>query len=113
MDCLFCKIAQGQIPADVVYEDDEIMAFRDIAPQAPTHILLIPKSHIPTINDVDAQHQNLVGRLVVSARKLANEHHIDEDGYRLVFNVNQHGGQAVYHIHLHLLGGRQLSWPPG
>ncbi|PJD92977.1 MAG: histidine triad nucleotide-binding protein [Legionella sp.] len=113
MDCLFCKIAQGQIPAQVVYEDTEMMAFRDIAPQAPIHILLIPKVHIATINDASAQHAELLGRLVIKAQQLAGELECNEAGYRLVFNVNQHGGQAVYHIHLHLLGGRQMAWPPG
>ncbi|HVT63314.1 MAG TPA: histidine triad nucleotide-binding protein [Legionellaceae bacterium] len=113
MDCLFCKIAKGHIPAQIAYEDEDIMAFRDIAPQAPLHILIIPKIHIATINDVDAQHMALLGKLIARARQLAKDNHCDETGYRLVFNVNQQGGQTVYHIHLHLLGGRQMTWPPG
>lgn len=113
MDCLFCKIAQKQIPANVVYEDEDIMAFHDIAPQAPTHILIIPKVHIATINEATEQDSVLLGRLVMKAQQLAIAQHCDLAGYRLIFNVNQHGGQAVYHIHLHLLGGRQMTWPPG
>lgn len=113
MDCLFCKIAQHQIPADVVYEDADMMAFYDIAPQAPTHVLLIPKTHLATINDTSEAHAELLGRLVLKARELAIAQYGDQAGYRLVFNVNPQGGQAVYHIHLHLLGGRQMTWPPG
>lgn len=113
MDCLFCKIAQGKIPAQVVYEDQDIMVFKDIAPQAPIHLLIIPKTHLDTINDVDDEHAVLLGRLILTARQMAKETGCSETGYRLLFNVNKHGGQAVYHIHLHLLGGRQLDWPPG
>lgn len=113
MACLFCKIAQGEIPANVVYEDDQIKAFRDIAPQAPTHILIIPKEHIETINDIGSQHQALFGKIILTAKQLAAQEGLSDRGYRLVFNVNNDGGQAVYHIHLHLLGGRQLTWPPG
>lgn len=111
--CLFCKIAHGDIPAQIVYEDDEIMAFHDISPQAPTHLLIIPKEHIATINETDDKHELLLGKLIITAKKLAESQGLSEPGYRLVFNVNAHGGQAVYHIHLHLLGGRQLTWPPG
>jgi len=113
MSCLFCKIAHGEIPAQIAYEDDDVMAFHDIAPQAPTHLLIIPKEHIATINDTETQHELLLGRLIITAKKLAATMGLSESGYRLVFNVNAHGGQAVYHIHLHLLGGRQLTWPPG
>ena len=113
MDCLFCKIAQHQIPATVIYEDAEMMAFHDIAPQAPTHILLIPKIHIATINDVHEEHSALLGRLILKANQLAIVQFGEEAGYRLVFNLNKEGGQAVYLIHLHLLGGRQMTWPPG
>ena len=113
MDCLFCKIAQHQIPAKIVYEDDDILAFHDIAPQAPTHLLLIPKIHIATLNDAHAEHQALFGRMILKARELALIEYGVEAGYRLVLNVNQQGGQAVYHVHLHLLGGRQMTWPPG
>jgi len=113
MDCLFCKIAQGEIPAAIVFADTEIMAFRDINPQAPTHLLVIPKKHIQTIDDADTSDEQLLGRMVLAAKKLAHKEGLSEKGYRLVFNVNSAGGQAVYHIHLHILGGRQMTWPPG
>lgn len=113
MNCLFCKIAQGEIPAKAVFEDDQLMAFHDIRPQAPTHILIIPKQHIATINDTHDDHQNLLGTMILRAKKIAKTVGIDEAGYRLVFNINSGGGQEVYHIHLHLLGGRQMTWPPG
>lgn len=113
MNCLFCKIAAGEIPATVVYEDDELMAFRDIKPQAPTHILVIPKRHIATINDSNDMDATLLGTMILRAQKLAQAEGFSETGYRLVFNVNSGGGQEVYHIHLHLLGGRQMTWPPG
>lgn len=113
MNCLFCKIAQGEIPATIVYDEPEIIAFRDIRPQAPTHILIIPKRHIATINDTDSKDEQLLGCMVLIAKKLAKAEQLADDGYRLVFNVNPRGGQEVYHIHLHLLGGRQMIWPPG
>lgn len=113
MNCLFCKIATKEIPATVVFEDDEIMAFRDIKPQAPTHLLVIPKKHIATINDSEESDAQLLGKIILQAKKLAKSEGIDEKGYRLVFNINSGGGQEVYHIHLHLLGGRQMTWPPG
>ena len=113
MDCLFCKIAAGAIPADRVYEDDEVIAFRDIAPQAPCHILIIPKQHISTINDADHSHQALLGKLILTAQTLARQEGLADNGYRLVMNCNRDGGQTVFHIHLHLLGGRALHWPPG
>lgn len=113
MSCLFCKIVKSEIPATILYEDHEIIVLRDIAPQAPTHLLVIPKQHIATINDADPEHALLLGHMVLVAKKIAADEGISDDGYRLVFNVNSQGGQAVYHIHLHLLGGRQLSWPPG
>ncbi len=112
-ECLFCKLISGDIPADIVYQDDEVFAFRDISPQAPTHILVIPKQHIATINDADESHQALLGKLVLTAQTLAKEQGLADAGYRLVMNCNQDGGQMVYHIHLHLLAGRALSWPPG
>ena len=112
MSCLFCKISAGEIPASVVYEDAQIMAFRDIKPQAPTHVLIIPKKHIATINDADTQDVPLLGHMVLAAKTIANMEGLSE-GYRLVYNVNSGGGQEVYHIHLHLLGGRQMTWPPG
>ena len=113
MSCLFCKIARGEIPANVVFENSDIMAFRDINPQAPTHILVIPKIHIPTIDDVDNNHEALLGQMVLTAKKLALTEGLNNNGYRLVFNVNGDGGQTVHHIHLHILGGRQMKWPPG
>ncbi|MGY6629850.1 MAG: histidine triad nucleotide-binding protein [Wenzhouxiangella sp.] len=112
-DDLFLKIIDREIPADIVFENDDILAFRDISPQAPTHILIIPKRRIPCINDVEPGDAELVGRMVLAARELAAAEGISDDGYRLVFNCNQNGGQSVFHIHLHLLGGRALSWPPG
>jgi histidine triad (HIT) family protein len=112
-DDLFLKIIDREIPADIVYESDELLAFRDISPQAPTHILIIPKAHIPTVNDLEASHAELVGKMFLVAAELANREGFSDDGYRLVMNCGQHGGQAVYHIHLHLLGGRQMEWPPG
>ncbi len=113
MDCLFCKIARGEIPATVVFEDEHLMAFRDIRPQAPTHILVIPKRHISTINEIQNEDALLVGSMILCAQQLAKKEGFSEKGYRLVFNVNSHGGQEVYHIHLHLLGERQMTWPPG
>lgn len=113
MDCLFCKIAQGAIPAAIVYEDSEIMAFRDLNPQAPKHLLVIPRQHIATINDAKEEHQALLGKMILGAQKIAQTEGLSETGYRLVFNINPDGGQTVYHIHLHLLGGRQMTWPPG
>jgi histidine triad (HIT) family protein len=113
MNCLFCKIVAGQIPANIVLDDPDLMAFHDISPQAPTHLLIIPKQHIPTINDIKEENTLLIGKMVLTAKNIAQELGLSDAGYRLVFNVNINGGQAVYHIHLHLLGGRQMSWPPG
>ena len=113
MDCLFCSIVEGKIPADKVFENNELLAFRDISPQAPTHILIIPKIHLSTLNDLKKDHELLVGKMIKCASDLAKKEGIDSKGYRTVFNCNSDGGQAVYHIHLHLLGGRQLNWPPG
>ena len=108
-DDLFLKIIDRQIPADIVYETDELLAFRDIAPKAPTHILIIPKVHIRTVNDLETNHAELVGKMYLAAADLARQEGIAEDGYRLVMNCNPAGGQEVYHIHLHLLGGRQMK----
>lgn len=113
MDCLFCKLVARDIPADIVFEDEDVIAFRDIAPQAPTHILIIPKRHISTLNDLTEEDCALVGRLQFTAQKIAKEVGIAEDGYRVVMNCNEDGGQTVYHIHMHLLGGRSMTWPPG
>jgi len=110
---LFTKIRDREIPADIVYEDDDILAFRDINPQAPVHILVIPKQPIATVNDLEPAHAELAGRLFLVAKEIAREEGVAEDGYRLVMNTNAAGGQEVYHIHLHLLAGRQFTWPPG
>lgn len=112
-DCLFCKIVDKHIPSEIVYENDKVLAFKDIDPQAPIHILIIPKEHITTTNDLEEKHKELIGDLHLTATKLAKEMNIAEGGYRTLFNCNEEGGQAVYHIHLHLLGGRQMKWPPG
>lgn len=112
-DTIFSKIIRREIPADIVYEDEQVIAFRDIGPQAPTHILIIPTLAIATTNDIEPEHEPLVGHMVAVAAKIARMEGIADSGYRLVFNCNADGGQAVYHIHLHLLGGRKLSWPPG
>ncbi len=109
--CIFCDIVEGKAPADIVYKDEKIIAIKDIRPQAPIHLLIIPREHIPTILDV--KDYGLVGRMFEVANMLAKEMGIAEDGFRLVFNCNRGGGQAVYHLHLHLLGGRQMHWPPG
>lgn len=113
MDCLFCKIIKREIPADIVYEDDEVLAFNDINPQAPTHILIIPKKHIATLNDIEEPDLAMIGRLQYTAAQLAREGGFAEDGYRVVMNCNEMGGQTVYHIHMHLMGGREFTWPAG
>ena len=113
MDCLFCKIIDKSISANIIYENDNIIAFDDINPNSPVHVLIIPKIHIPTLNDLNEEHKNLMGELVFTAKLLAEDLGIDEVGYRLNFNCNQAGGQTVYHIHLHLMGGREFGWPPG
>lgn len=112
-DCLFCKIVDGEIPADFVYESDTAMAFRDINPQAPTHVLIIPRQHVSTINDIGTNHEALVGNLFSVAKDIAAQEDLADDGYRVVMNCNEAAGQTVFHIHLHLLGGRTFSWPPG
>ena len=112
-DCIFCKIVEGDIPANKVFEDDDVVAFRDLNPQAPTHVLVIPKKHIETLNDLQAEDAELVGKMYLAAKKVAEDEGIAEAGYRTVFNCNRDGGQEVYHLHLHVLGGRQMTWPPG
>lgn len=112
-DCLFCNIAKGKTSASLVLQDEEIVAFRDIRPQAPTHILLIPRKHIATTNDLQPDDAALVGKIFLAAKKIASEGGIAESGYRLVMNCNRGAGQTVFHLHVHLLGGRALSWPPG
>jgi histidine triad (HIT) family protein len=112
-DTLFGKIAAGEIPADIVYEDEDVVAFRDIGPQAPTHILVIPRKPIPTINDLEAEDAELIGKMFLAAKQIAAQEGIAEAGYRTVINCNAQAGQTVYHLHLHLLGGRPMQWPPG
>ena len=113
MSCLFCKIIGREIPASIVYEDDDMIAFDDINPQASTHVLIVPKLHIATLNALDAGHDGLVGALVRRAAAIAEARGLSEQGYRTVFNTNADAGQTVFHIHLHLLGGRSMAWPPG
>ena len=112
-DCLFCRIIAGQIPAATVYQDERLVVIRDINPQAPLHVLIIPRTHIATLNDLSPDDDGLVGSMFRRAAALATEHGYQERGYRTVFNVNREAGQSVFHIHLHLLAGRPLSWPPG
>lgn len=111
-DCLFCKIIDHDIPASIVYEDDRILAFNDINPQAPTHVLVVPKKHIATLNDLSADDDELLGEMIRRGAAIARERGLST-GYRLVFNTNRDAGQTVFHIHLHLLGGRSMHWPPG
>lgn len=113
MDCLFCKIAGGEISANMIYHDDLVVAFDDINPQAPLHKVIIPRQHISTLNDLQEEDGKLIGHMFQTAGKLAKQLNIAEDGYRLVANCNANGGQTVFHIHLHLLGGRNMKWPPG
>ena len=112
-ETIFDKIISRDIPAEIIYEDDNYLAFNDINPQAPIHILIIPKKRIPTINDIQLNDSDLIAGLFFAAKNIAIKKGIDQDGYRLVLNCNENGGQSVYHIHLHLIGGRKLSWPPG
>ncbi|NKB86862.1 MAG: HIT domain-containing protein [Acidobacteria bacterium] len=112
-NCLFCKIAAGDIPAKIVFEDDRAIAFEDISPQAPLHVLVVPRKHIATLNDLQPEDTELAGHLVQVAAKIAADRGHDNSGYRTVFNCNADGGQTVFHIHLHLLAGRSLTWPPG
>jgi len=113
MGCLFCGIIDGSVPSTRVFEDEHVYAFRDVSPQGPVHILLVPKKHIPTVNDIDPGDEALLGHLMRVAGHIAGAEGIAEDGYRLVVNTNRHGCQTVFHIHVHLIGGRQLGWPPG
>ena len=112
-DCLFCKIVNREIPGSIVYEDDRVLAFNDINPQAPTHVLLVPKRHIASLNDLTPGDDEIVGELARRAAAIAKERGIAAGGYRTVFNTNRDAGQTVFHIHLHLLGGRSMQWPPG
>ncbi len=112
-DCLFCKIGRKEIPAKIIYEDRQVVAFEDINPQAPHHTLIIPKNHLATMNDVTAEHEGLMGHMMLVATRVAKDKGLDGRGYRLVANCLESAGQTVFHIHLHLLGGRDFAWPPG
>jgi histidine triad (HIT) family protein len=111
--CIFCNIVEGKIPADIVYQDEHVLAFRDVHPQAPHHVLVIPKRHYTSLNSFEAGDGELLGRLMLTAKQVAQQLGVAEDGYRININTNGHGGQTVYHLHIHLLAGRQMTWPPG
>lgn len=112
-DCLFCKMARGEIKPDILYEDDEVLAFTDINPQAPVHFLVIPKQHITTLNDLEPENAELVGRMYLAVKQVAADKGIADGGYRTVMNCNPDAGQTVWHVHVHVLGGRAMTWPPG
>jgi histidine triad (HIT) family protein len=112
-NCIFCKIAAGIIPANFLYNDEQLMAFHDLNPQAPVHVLIIPREHIATLNDLTFTHEALIGKMILVARQIADKAGISKRGYRTVFNCNAEAGQSVFHVHLHLLGGRPMNWPPG
>ena len=112
-DCLFCKMVSGEIAPDKVFENDDVLAFRDINPQAPTHVLVVPKRHVATLNELNGETATLVGKMVLAAAEGARREGFAEQGYRTIMNCNADGGQTVFHIHLHLLGGRVMGWPPG
>lgn len=112
-NCIFCKIAAGEIDAEIVYQDDAVVAFRDTNPQAPTHVLVIPRKHVPTINDLGEGDVDTVGRLFLAAGRVARDDGVDQSGYRVVMNCMEGAGQSVFHVHLHVLGGRKFGWPPG
>lgn len=111
--CLFCRIAAGELPADIVHEDADVLAFRDIHPRAPTHILVIPRKHLTSLSDAADEDREILGALLLTARELARREGIEDAGYRTVINTGDDGGQTVHHLHLHLLGGRSMAWPPG
>jgi histidine triad (HIT) family protein len=113
MECLFCKIIEREIPGSIVYEDDRVIAFNDIKPQAPTHVLVVPKRHIESLNELQPGDDQIVGELIRRAAAIAKERGVSAGGFRTVFNTNRDGGQTVFHIHVHLLGGRRMQWPPG
>jgi histidine triad (HIT) family protein len=112
-DCLFCRIVAGQIPATIVHQNDDVVAFKDITPQAPTHVLVVPRRHVASLNELGPDDDALVGKMVRAAAAIAKEHGHADRGYRTVFNCHADAGQTVFHIHLHLLGGRKMAWPPG
>jgi len=113
MTCLFCEIAAGRVAASIVFEDEHVVAFRDIAPQAPVHVLIIPRDHIAGPLAVSTEHAAIMGQLMHAAAVVARQEGIAEDGYRLVLNQGRNGGQSIFHLHMHVLGGRRLAWPPG
>jgi histidine triad (HIT) family protein len=112
-DCIFCRIASGEIKSDRVYEDDQVVAFRDLNPQAPVHVLIIPRTHIATTNDLGPEHAELLGQMTLVAKQIAEREGVAERGYRTVLNCNAEAGQSVFHLHMHLFGGRPMGWPPG
>ncbi len=112
-ECIFCKIATGEIKSDIVYQSESFVGFRDTQPQAPTHILVVPRNHVATFNDVKETDTGLLSGLLLACRQLAENESLTEKGYRIVINCNKDGGQSIFHLHAHLLGGRKLSWPPG
>jgi histidine triad (HIT) family protein len=112
-DCLFCKIRDGEIQGDIVYEDDDVLAFNDVNPQAPIHVLIIPKKHISTTNDLTGADEALMGKLFSAAQNITKQRGVSNDGYRMVVNCNKNAGQTVFHIHMHLLADRVMTWPPG
>jgi len=112
-ECLFCKIRDGVIPCDIVFEDDDVLAFNDVNPQAPVHVLIIPKKHIATVNDVSADNEAVMGKMFSAAKTIASKLGVGDDGYRLIVNCNEKAGQIVFHVHMHMLAGRSMTWPPG
>ncbi len=112
-DCLFCRLIAGEIPAKIVQQNDHVVAFKDITPQAPTHVLVVPRRHIASLNDLSPENDALIGEMIRTAAAIAKENGHADRGYRMVFNCNADAGQTVFHVHLHLLGGRQMTWPPG
>lgn len=113
MDCIFCKIVEGLIPATLIYQDEQVIAFDDLHPRAPTHKLIIPRKHIATLNDINSEDKELVGHMFYVAKQLALDLGIADEGYRTLINCNAFGGQVVFHLHIHLIGGRKMQWPPG
>ena len=112
-DCIFCKIISGEIPSSKVYDDETVMAFNDVSPEAPVHVLIVPKAHISSANDITEENAQVVSKIFLAAKKIAEDMNIAEDGYRIVNNCGENGGQSVKHLHFHLIGGRSLNWPPG
>ena len=112
-DCLFCKIRDGEIPSETVYENDDILAFKDVNPHSPKHILIVPRKHIATINDMEGEDAKIMGEMMLAAQEIAKTEGVAESGFRLVINTNDDAGQTVHHIHMHLMGGRNMAWPPG